>query len=190
MLLAFLCTQNCDASQTEIDYVYRECVCVYIYIYIYTALFVYYEVFNVCVHFHQADSKLREEEKRALRYLETRRDCNSVQAVSVLQSHSNVLWSVLSLLQSETCVNKMQFLFLYIFLYTFFFFTVFCISFNFMLMHLHFFLYLCVYTCIHLTFIFTFYEKNSLGKYVLVRFLCFRLILEISQLSLVFNHRN
>lgn len=30
----------------------------------------------------QADSKLREEEKRALRYLETRRDCNSVQAVS------------------------------------------------------------------------------------------------------------
>lgn len=31
----------------------------------------------------QADSKLREEEKRALRYLETRRDCNSVQAVSV-----------------------------------------------------------------------------------------------------------
>lgn len=32
--------------------------------------------------FHQADSKLREEEKRALRYLETRRDCNSVQAVS------------------------------------------------------------------------------------------------------------
>lgn len=33
--------------------------------------------------FHQADSKLREEEKRALRYLETRRDCNSVQAVSI-----------------------------------------------------------------------------------------------------------
>ncbi|KAJ4922343.1 hypothetical protein JOQ06_022547, partial [Pogonophryne albipinna] len=29
----------------------------------------------------QADSKLREEEKRALRYLETRRDCNSVQAL-------------------------------------------------------------------------------------------------------------
>ncbi|XP_063752228.1 cullin-5 isoform X1 [Eleginops maclovinus] len=28
-----------------------------------------------------ADSKLREEEKRALRYLETRRDCNSVQAL-------------------------------------------------------------------------------------------------------------
>lgn len=34
-------------------------------------------------YFHQADSKLREEEKRALRYLETRRDCNSVQAVSI-----------------------------------------------------------------------------------------------------------
>lgn len=40
---------------------------------------------------HQADSKLREEEKRALRYLETRRDCNSVQAVS---SHfpTGLLW--------------------------------------------------------------------------------------------------
>lgn len=39
----------------------------------------------------QADSKLREEEKRALRYLETRRDCNSVQAVS---SHftTGLLW--------------------------------------------------------------------------------------------------
>lgn len=35
------------------------------------------------VYFYQADSKLREEEKRALRYLETRRDCNSVQAVSI-----------------------------------------------------------------------------------------------------------
>lgn len=31
----------------------------------------------------QADAKLREEEKRALRYLETRRECNSVQAVSI-----------------------------------------------------------------------------------------------------------
>ncbi len=31
----------------------------------------------------QADGKLREEEKRALRYLETRRECNSVQSVSV-----------------------------------------------------------------------------------------------------------
>ncbi len=31
----------------------------------------------------QADTKLREEEKRALRYLETRRECNSVQAVSI-----------------------------------------------------------------------------------------------------------
>lgn len=31
-----------------------------------------------------ADTKLREEEKRALRYLETRRECNSVQAVSVI----------------------------------------------------------------------------------------------------------
>ncbi len=40
--------------------------------------------------FHQADSKLREEEKRALRYLETRRDCNSVQAVSVTQRLSGV----------------------------------------------------------------------------------------------------
>lgn len=30
----------------------------------------------------QADAKLREEEKRALRYLETCRECNSVQAVS------------------------------------------------------------------------------------------------------------
>lgn len=37
----------------------------------------------------QADSKLREEEKRALRYLETRRDCNSVQAVSVAQENSD-----------------------------------------------------------------------------------------------------
>lgn len=48
-------------------------------------------VINICVyigvHFHQADSKLREEEKRALRYLETRRDCNSVQAVSITQVH-------------------------------------------------------------------------------------------------------
>jgi hypothetical protein len=34
----------------------------------------------VCVL--QADTKLREEEKRAVRYLETRRECNSVQAVS------------------------------------------------------------------------------------------------------------
>lgn len=33
----------------------------------------------------QADAKLREEEKRALRYLETRRECNSVQAVSVFK---------------------------------------------------------------------------------------------------------
>ncbi|XP_067278976.1 cullin-5 isoform X6 [Pseudorasbora parva] len=33
-----------------------------------------------------ADGKLREEEKRALRYLETRRECNSVQAVSVSRS--------------------------------------------------------------------------------------------------------
>lgn len=40
-----------------------------------------------CVYFHQADSKLREEEKRALRYLETRRDCNSVQAVSITQQY-------------------------------------------------------------------------------------------------------
>lgn len=40
---------------------------------------------GVC--FHQADSKLREEEKRALRYLETRRDCNSVQAVSITQMY-------------------------------------------------------------------------------------------------------
>lgn len=39
----------------------------------------------LCLSSHQADSKLREEEKRALRYLETRRDCNSVQAVSVAQ---------------------------------------------------------------------------------------------------------
>lgn len=38
--------------------------------------------FIVCIL--QADAKLREEEKRALRYLETRRECNSVQAVSVL----------------------------------------------------------------------------------------------------------
>lgn len=42
---------------------------------------------NFYVWFHlchlQADAKLREEEKRALRYLETRRECNSVQAVSV-----------------------------------------------------------------------------------------------------------
>lgn len=30
----------------------------------------------------QADAKLKEEEKRALRYLETRRECNSVEAVS------------------------------------------------------------------------------------------------------------
>lgn len=34
----------------------------------------------------QADAKLREEEKRALRYLETRRECNSVQAVSQIIS--------------------------------------------------------------------------------------------------------
>lgn len=41
--------------------------------------------FNVwCPHcLMQADAKLREEEKRALRYLETRRECNSVQAVSI-----------------------------------------------------------------------------------------------------------
>lgn len=39
----------------------------------------------LCLSSHQADSKLREEEKRALRYLETRRDCNSVQAVSVVE---------------------------------------------------------------------------------------------------------
>lgn len=41
----------------------------------------------VCIHslivcVLQADTKLREEEKRAVRYLETRRECNSVQAVS------------------------------------------------------------------------------------------------------------
>ena len=41
----------------------------------------------VCVCFPQADSKLREEEKRALRYLETRRDCNSVQAVSITHEY-------------------------------------------------------------------------------------------------------
>lgn len=41
--------------------------------------------FYVCCHLRlmQADAKLREEEKRALRYLETRRECNSVQAVSI-----------------------------------------------------------------------------------------------------------
>ena len=43
-------------------------------------------VVSVC----QADAKLREEEKRALRYLETRRDCNSVQAVS---SQSHLIYS-------------------------------------------------------------------------------------------------
>lgn len=45
----------------------------------------------LCLPSRQADSKLREEEKRALRYLETRRDCNSVQAVSVAQGSSGEL---------------------------------------------------------------------------------------------------
>lgn len=48
---------------------------------------------NVVVFSRQADSKLREEEKRALRYLETRRDCNSVQAVSIAPDHDGVSWS-------------------------------------------------------------------------------------------------
>ena len=50
-------------------------------------------VINVDVYFHQADSKLREEEKRALRYLETRRDCNSVQAVSITPTRLIMLTS-------------------------------------------------------------------------------------------------
>lgn len=37
----------------------------------------------VVLLFAQADAKLKEEEKRALRYLETRRECNSVEAVSL-----------------------------------------------------------------------------------------------------------
>lgn len=41
--------------------------------------------YNLCFVL-QADAKLREEEKRALRYLETRRECNSVQAVSQIIS--------------------------------------------------------------------------------------------------------
>lgn len=49
---------------------------------------------NIDVYFHQADSKLREEEKRALRYLETRRDCNSVQAVSVKHTRLIMLTSL------------------------------------------------------------------------------------------------
>lgn len=38
---------------------------------------------DVCSASAQADAKLKEEEKRALRYLETRRECNSVEAVSI-----------------------------------------------------------------------------------------------------------
>lgn len=38
----------------------------------------------------QADAKLREEEKRAIRYLETRRECSSVQAVSVFERIWNI----------------------------------------------------------------------------------------------------
>lgn len=43
----------------------------------------FYALMHFIFVFVQAETKLREEEKRALRYLETRRECNSVQAVSV-----------------------------------------------------------------------------------------------------------
>uniref|UniRef100_A0A8C1F1E5 Cullin-5 n=1 Tax=Cyprinus carpio carpio TaxID=630221 RepID=A0A8C1F1E5_CYPCA len=41
----------------------------------------YYQKWYGLAIFFKADGKLREEEKRALRYLETRRECNSVQAL-------------------------------------------------------------------------------------------------------------
>lgn len=65
-------------------------------------------VINICVyivvHFHQADSKLREEEKRALRYLETRRDCNSVQAVSITHKYNGVFYWCIKLLYCNITV--------------------------------------------------------------------------------------
>lgn len=45
-------------------------------------LFSWYSLNDCYFASGQADAKLKEEEKRALRYLETRRECNSVEAVS------------------------------------------------------------------------------------------------------------
>ena len=40
-------------------------------------------VFVVCLCLFQADQKLREEDRRARKYLESRKGCNSVQQVMV-----------------------------------------------------------------------------------------------------------